>query len=202
MLDHARSPFSLLFEGVSTEFYVIRRIKLIIQLANPRLCLLKCHQNSIGFGVFPLKKCGLFLCTLLIAICLTILTTPTQAAGSGKLKIKTQSGTVQFKVEYAITPAEKAKGLMYRTSLPHNTGMLFIYQKPTLVTMWMKNTPLSLDMFFINKMGRIRFIEEKTQPNSTRQIHSGGQISAVLELPAGSAENHGIKVGDLVILPN
>jgi len=149
-----------------------------------------------------LKKCGLFLCGLFIVLAVVFMSAAAQAAGSGTLKVQTQTGTVQFKVEYAITPAEKAKGLMYRTSLPQNTGMLFIYQKPTRVTMWMKNTPISLDMFFINRMGRIRFIEEKTQPNSTRQIHSGGQVSAVLELPAGSAENHGIKVGDLVILPN
>lgn len=149
-----------------------------------------------------MKRNSLFIAFFLLGLCLVGLNIPAQASGSGVIKVVTRSGTVNFKVEYAITAAEKAKGLMYRTSLARDTGMLFIYQSPTMVTMWMKNTPVSLDMFFINKRGRIRFIEEKTQPNSSRQIHSGGQVSAVLELPAGTAEDYGIKVGDQVILPN
>ncbi len=124
------------------------------------------------------------------------------AGGQGDLIVETRDGPVKFTVEYAITPEEKSKGLMFRKSLPQKTGMLFIYQKPRQITMWMKNTPLSLDMFFINKKGVIRYIEEKTQPNSTRQIHSGGRILAVLELAAGTAENYGIRVGDTVKLPN
>ncbi|WP_206201964.1 DUF192 domain-containing protein [Terasakiella sp. SH-1] len=124
------------------------------------------------------------------------------SAGKGYITIITKDGPVKLLVEYAITPAEKAKGLMHRKSLPKKQGMLFIYQKPRAITMWMKNTPLSLDMFFINHKGRIRRIEEKTEPNSTRQIHSGGRVSAVLELAAGSAEDFGISVGDQVILQN
>jgi len=126
----------------------------------------------------------------------------TSAGGWGVIQVITKDGPVSFTVEYAITPKEKAQGLMNRKNLPQNQGMLFIYQKPKMITMWMKNTPISLDMFFINKNGVIRFIEEKTEPNSQRQIHSGGQVSAVLELVAGSAETYGIKVGDVVKLPN
>jgi len=126
----------------------------------------------------------------------------TLAGGKGKIKIQTSYGLVEFVVEYAISPEEKSKGLMHRKSLGKNQGMLFVYQKPALVTMWMKDTPISLDMFFINRDGRIRSIEERTQPNSQRQIHSGGQVSAVLELIGGAAQDFGIKVGDLVILPN
>lgn len=123
-----------------------------------------------------------------------------RAAGQGPLKIETAEGVIQFNVEYAITQEEKAKGLMFRNSLGPREGMLFVYQSPTNVTMWMKNTPISLDMFFINRRGIIRYIEEKTQPNSTRHIDSRGKVSAVLELRAGSAEDFGIKVGDRVIL--
>lgn len=155
----------------------------------------------IGFGEYLLKQNGLFYLAAALVISLVISAHTAMAAGQGILKIQTYRGPVNFVVEYAITPEEKSKGLMNRKTLAQNHGMLFIYQSPKSVTMWMKNTPLSLDMVFINRMGRIRFIEEKTQPNSTRQIHSGGQVSAVLEVPAGTVENHGIKVGDLVVLP-
>ena len=124
------------------------------------------------------------------------------AGQTGPVYIVTKDETLKFNVEYAITPEEKAKGLMFRKSLPKRGGMLFIYQKPRQITMWMKNTPLSLDMIFINRRGVIRYIEEKTQPNSTRQIHSGGKVSAVLEVAAGTVENLGIRVGDQVKLPN
>ncbi|MDV7338802.1 DUF192 domain-containing protein [Terasakiella sp. A23] len=146
------------------------------------------------FKYIPIKLfTGLFLFTILFTI-------NAQAGGAGPITIVTNEGRITFNVEYAISPEEKAKGLMHRKSLPAKSGMLFIYQKPRIVTMWMKNTPMSLDMFFINRKGRIRYIEEKTQPNSTRQINSGGRISAVLELRGGSAEDFGIKVGDEVII--
>jgi uncharacterized membrane protein (UPF0127 family) len=131
---------------------------------------------------------------------LLALVSQSYAAGKGPLKIETKEGVIQFNVEYAITQEEKAKGLMFRNSLGPREGMLFVYQSPTTVTMWMKNTPISLDMFFINRRGVIRYIEEKTQPNSTRHIDSRGKVSAVLELRGGSAEDFGIKVGDRVIL--
>ncbi|WP_417789072.1 DUF192 domain-containing protein [Terasakiella pusilla] len=131
---------------------------------------------------------------------LSALVSQSYAAGKGPLKIETKEGVIQFNVEYAITQEEKAKGLMFRNSLGPREGMLFVYQSPTTVTMWMKNTPISLDMFFINRRGVIRYIEEKTQPNSTRHIDSRGKVSAVLELRGGSAEDFGIKVGDRVIL--
>ncbi len=123
------------------------------------------------------------------------------AAGQGAIQIITNSGPQKFQVEYAISPQEKAKGLMFRKTLAKKSGMMFIYQTPSNVTMWMKDTPISLDMFFINSKGRIRYIEEKTQPNSIRQIHSGGKVSAVLEFRAGTAEDYGIKIGDQVVLP-
>ena len=122
------------------------------------------------------------------------------AEGQGPLTIMTSSGARHFTVDYAITPTEKAKGLMHRESLPKSTGMLFIYQTPEPITMWMKNTPVSLDMIFISNRGRIRYIEERTEPNSTRQIHSHGKVSAVLEVVAGTVKDFGIKVGDEVIL--
>ncbi|WP_126464938.1 DUF192 domain-containing protein [Candidatus Terasakiella magnetica] len=140
--------------------------------------------------------------SLVFIISLFALTSPAMSAGKGYITIVTKEGPVKVLVEYAVTPAEKAKGLMFRKRLPKKEGMLFIYQKPRAVAMWMKNTPLSLDMIFINRKGRIRQIEEKTEPNSTRKIHSGGQVSAVLEMIGGSAEDFGIGIGDSVIIQN
>lgn len=127
---------------------------------------------------------------------------PTSAqTTSGQIVIETQKGPVQISVEYAVTPEQRAKGLMGRTSLPARHGMLFIYGQPQQVVMWMKDTPLSLDMFFINRRGIIRKIEERTEPNSTRKISAGGRVVAVLELSGGSAKRLGIKAGDRVVLP-
>lgn len=144
----------------------------------------------------PIKR--FIFSILLSAFLLTVHSTVLSAAGKGQIEILTREGKVRFSVEYAVTVDEKAKGLMYQKMLPKKHGMLFIYQKPKHITMWMKNTPISLDMFFINRKGRIRHIEKMTQPNSTRQIHSLGKVSAVLELIAGSADDFGISVGDEV----
>lgn len=140
----------------------------------------------------------LIYCFLITLFVLGLHPSTLLAAGKGQIEIITTEGKVKFSVEYAVSAAEKAKGLMYRKTLPKKKGMLFIYQKPRLITMWMKNTPLSLDMFFINRKGRIRHIEKMTEPNSTRQIHSIGKVSAILELVAGSADDFGIRVGDEV----
>jgi uncharacterized protein len=138
--------------------------------------------------------------TFLVFTFFVCLNAKAQAGQTGSLQIVTSKGPVMFAVEYAITPKEKAQGLMYKESVPKSTGMLFIYQTPKEITMWMKNTPVSLDMIFISNRGRVRYIEEKTEPNSTRQIHSHGKVSAVLEVVAGTVEDFGIKVGDEVIL--
>jgi len=135
---------------------------------------------------------------LFSALLLTMQTSMSWAAGTGEIEIITRNGKVRLSVEYAVTPEEKSKGLMFTKELPARHGMMFIYQTPKQITMWMKNTPISLDMFFINRKGRIRSIEKMTQPNSVRQIHSIGKVSAVLELIAGSADDFGISVGDEV----
>ena len=62
------------------------------------------------------------------------------AAGNGTLVLKTDSGPHSFTIELATTPAERALGLMYRRTLPVDAGMLFLYDKPQPLTMWMRNT--------------------------------------------------------------
>jgi uncharacterized protein len=133
-----------------------------------------------------------------------LLITPSELLGAeeGQIVILSKQGKVVFDVEYAVTSEEKAKGLMYRKDLARNHGMLFVYQTPKYVTMWMKDTPMSLDMLFINQKGRIAYIEKRTEPESVRQINSMVKVSAVLEIAAGSADDFGISVGDEVKFAN
>lgn len=104
----------------------------------------------------------------------------------------------RFDVEIAATEAEKATGLMFRTSLPPNRGMLFPYGRPDEVTMWMRNTYIPLDMVFIRADGTVHRIEANTEPLSERVISSNGPVTAVLEIAGGSAAKLGIRAGDKV----
>jgi len=115
-----------------------------------------------------------------------------------RLELVTASGVHALDVEIAATPQKQALGLMYRTSLPDNKGMLFPHKDPAELTMWMKNTYIPLDMVFILADGTVHRIEARTQPFSERIISSEGKVSAVLEIAGGAAERMGLKPGDKV----
>ena len=104
-------------------------------------------------------------------------------------------------IEIAEDPKEKAMGLMFRTDLAHNQGMLFPYGEAQELSMWMHNTYIPLDMLFIRPDGVIHRIEVRAEPMSDRVINSDGPVSAVLELPGGASELLGIKAGDRVRHP-
>ena len=120
------------------------------------------------------------------------------AATVEPLEIVTKSGVQVFSVEMATTEEEKTTGLMYRKELADGKGMLFDFSPEQEVSMWMKNTYISLDMIFIRSDGRILRIAENTEPLSTRIIPSNGLAKGVLEVIAGTAEKYGIKPGDRV----
>src|SRR5260370_26819185 len=124
-----------------------------------------------------------------------------RAASVQALEIVTKSGVQVFSVEMATTEEEKEKGLMYRKELPDGKGMLFDFSPEQQVSMWMKNTYISLDMIFIRADGRILRIAEGTEPLSTRIISSGGLARGVLEVIAGTATKYGIEPGDRVAHP-
>ena len=121
-----------------------------------------------------------------------------RAASVEPLEIVTRSGVQVFSVEMATTEEEKTTGLMYRKELPDGKGMLFDFSPSQEVSMWMKNTYISLDMIFIRADGRILRIAENTEPLSTRIISSGGAAKGVLEVIAGTAKKYGIQPGDRV----
>jgi uncharacterized protein len=142
---------------------------------------------------------GLFASLVLI---LGVTTSPAaRAATFQPLEIVTKSGVHVFSVELATTEEEKTTGLMYRKELPDGKGMLFDFTPEQQVSMWMKNTYVSLDMIFIRADGRILRIAENTEPMSTKIISSGGLAKGVLEVVAGTAQKYGIQPGDRVAHP-
>ena len=111
----------------------------------------------------------------------------------------TATGPVKIDAEVARTQDEQMRGLMFRTKLADNAGMLFPYDPPRELTMWMKNTYIPLDMVFIRPDGKVHRIEVRTQPLSEDIISSRGSMSAVLELAGGAAERLGVKPGDTAV---
>ncbi len=122
-----------------------------------------------------------------------------ETAAAEPLDIITASGRKTLQVEIADTPSEQALGLMYRTQLADDRGMIFLHASPRELTMWMRNTYIPLDMVFIRADGRVHRIEAKTQPMSEAVIASKGEVTAVLELAGGAAERLGLKPGDTIV---
>jgi uncharacterized protein len=101
----------------------------------------------------------------------------------------------------ADTDARRMRGLMFVEHLADDAGMLFIYPYPQPIGIWMKNTPLSLDILFIAADGRVHHIAENATPQSTDTIPSNGVVLGVIELKAGSAARMKIAPGAQVIHP-
>jgi uncharacterized membrane protein (UPF0127 family) len=114
------------------------------------------------------------------------------------LNLLTAQGTHAIDVEIADTPEEKAQGLMFRTRLDDKSGMLFFYETPQEITMWMRNTYIPLDMVFIRSNGTVHRIEARTVPLSEDIVASRGDVTACLELAGGAAERLGLKPGDRI----
>ncbi|MBD0414981.1 DUF192 domain-containing protein [Oryzicola mucosus] len=121
-------------------------------------------------------------------------------ADPAPLVIQTQNGDKSFTIEIADEAGERAMGLMYRTDLSDDEGMLFVFGQTQPLSFWMKNTPLPLDLIFIGRDGRIRDIKQG-QPFSEAPISPSEPARFVLELKAGTADKNGIKRGDLLRHP-
>ena len=139
-----------------------------------------------------------WLAAVLVVVGFAVAGAPARAASFQPLEIVTKNGVQVFSVEMATTEEEKQTGLMYRKELADGKGMLFDFNPEQEVSMWMKNTYVSLDMIFIRADGRILRIAENTEPLSTKIISSKGPARAVLEVVAGTAQKYGIRPGDRV----
>ena len=110
--------------------------------------------------------------------------------------VEGKSGRHAFQVEIAENAPQRAQGLMYRKRLGNNEGMLFIFDEPSIVHMWMKDTPLPLDMIFVASNGRVLRVAAGTTPYSEEIISSGSGVLGVLEIKGGRAAKLGIRAGD------
>jgi hypothetical protein len=137
-----------------------------------------------------------FVCILLTAC------SPTK---NNSLEIISQTGKTTLTIEVVQTETERERGLMYRTKLDENSGMLFVFQQPDIKTFWMKNTLIPLDMIFIADDNKIIHIEKNVPPckNDPCQVYSSGKpVLYVLEVNGGFADRHTITEGNTVVLPS
>ncbi|MGG7517463.1 DUF192 domain-containing protein [Allorhizobium undicola] len=129
------------------------------------------------------------------------------AAFAGEMVFKTGKGVIAdqrggrhvLQLEYASSDEERAHGLMGRTTMAKDQGMIFDFGTSRDVMMWMKNTPLPLDMLFIDEQGVIRTIAANTKPFSEDIIPSEGKVRYVIELNGGRAAALGIGPGSRVV---
>ncbi len=119
-----------------------------------------------------------------------------------ELTIETAGGQRhRFEVELALSRAQHAQGLMYRRDLAADAGMLFLYERDGMHSMWMRNTLIPLDMLFITRDGRIVHIAQRAVPGSLEAISSEGPVRGVLEVNGGTAAHLGLQPGDRVLYP-
>jgi uncharacterized protein len=129
------------------------------------------------------------------------ITAPQTGLRVERLSITTQRGVRHFRVEMADTPNSREIGMMWRTSVPRGTGMLFDFKVSQPVGFWMENTLSSLDLIFIRADGVIANISANATPLSRQVIPSTGPILGVLEIGAGEARRLGIAAGQRVNHP-
>ena len=112
--------------------------------------------------------------------------------------VKTKFSNTQFVVELAKTPEQRQKGLMGRSSLKAQSGMLFLYESPRHVSFWMKNTLIGLDVIFLSSNGKILKIYHNAKPESLEIMSAGENVSAVLEINGNLAKTIKLEIGDCV----
>jgi hypothetical protein len=102
----------------------------------------------------------------------------------------------------ADTPQTREQGLMYIRDLRPEQAMIFVYEPPQHVAMWMKNTLLPLDMLFVDEAGCVVMVKHQARPESLDTIQADGLVALVVELKGGTTKTLGIDVGDRVQRPD
>lgn len=119
-----------------------------------------------------------------------------------RLQIATPDARLHgFDVWVADNDARRARGFMHIEQLDADAGMLFLFPRQGRITMWMKNTYVSLDMLFVRADGTVDSVVEHTEPLSLETIESANPVTAVIEFKAGTAARLGIRAGAQVVHP-
>lgn len=143
-----------------------------------------------------------FFAFLLIALPAAAKNPPPVSFPTGSLTIEQKDGDrLTFTVEIATTAEQQMRGLMFRETMAANAGMLFLYPQERIITMWMKNTILPLDMVFADRQGVVVSVHAGAVPFSEDVISSRVPALAVLEINAGQAAKLGIREGDRLVHP-
>lgn len=118
----------------------------------------------------------------------------------GELTFSDSLGTLKAKIdlEIADTEYERELGLMNRNEMKENEGMLFIFPEQKVLTFWMRNTLISLDMIFVNDQKKIVMIHKYTKTLSDQSYSSTLPAKYVVEVVGGFTDKHNIKVGDKI----
>lgn len=123
------------------------------------------------------------------------------ACEPGVVLLRDTDGEARFQVEVVDSEAGRARGLMFRETLPPFSGMLFVYDHPQPVAFWMRNTLIPLDMLFFDGAGRLERIKEAAQPHDETPVVGGNDIRYVLEINGGMAAKLDIEVGAELLSP-
>jgi len=140
-----------------------------------------------------IRRLGYLLLSVPVALA-SVFSQPSRAAGEANIRVDNS----RFHVEIAETLQERQQGLMFRTSLPPDHGMLFIQPQTAPTSFWMKNTYIPLDLLYFDSDGRLLEIHAETPPCTVPacpSYSSDGPIKYILELNAGSAQRLGLKPG-------
>lgn len=138
---------------------------------------------------------------LLGVACLLAAAAAAHAADAPRLVLHTSTGGHAFTVEIADTEQERERGLMFRTALAPDSGMLFDFHEEQQTAFWMQNTLIPLDMIFIAANGVVRTIHANARPLDTTAIPSEVPVRYVLEIAGGRAREIGLVVGDRMDYP-
>lgn len=128
--------------------------------------------------------------------------TPLSACPLDRATITGGFGKAIFSVDIAADDSSRAQGLMNVTNMPLSKGMIFVYDKPQIMSFWMRNTLIELDMLFLDGFGVIKHIHHRAQPHDETVISPGDMLlTGVLEINGGLAKRLGVGVGDVLRHP-
>ena len=137
-----------------------------------------------------IRNAGAVLAMLAVALPVAV------QAQDNELTLHTETGDYHFNVELVDTPQSRAQGLMFRTELADDAGMLFDFKEEREVSFWMQNTLIPLDMIFVGTDGVIDTIHVNARPQDPTSIPSEVPVQFVLEIPGGRSVEIGLKPGD------
>jgi len=127
---------------------------------------------------------------------LTGCSAPEQPHGQPELPaVNLEIGTQKVTAEVADTPQTEQIGLMFRTSLPENHGMIFVYSKPQQLSFWMKNTLIPLSIAFVDASGKIAEIYDMKPLDETDIKSKSDSLVYGLEMTQGWFQKHNIQPG-------